>query len=214
MKEEGIFDYHLYTLEHPTSLADNQTKQVALLTARKVPIRKDYQLDGADFYYYTPCPAPDAPWRVGVHVRFENRETSHLGMPLPKGVFRMYKRDKEGRVQFVGEDSINHTPKNEEVRVRMGDAFDLIAHRKQTDYKRLPHQGRFDNVHETAHELEIRNAKTDAVTVRVLEPLPGDWEILRSSHPCQKVEAGKGLFLVQVPAEGSATLTYRVRAKW
>ena len=214
MKEEGLFEYHLYTLDHPTTLADNQTKQVALLSATAVPVHKDYQVEGQSYYYSSQFIDQGDKLKVGVFIQFENREASHLGMPLPKGILRMYKRDGEGRAQFVGEDRLDHTPKNEPVRVKMGDAFDLTARRKQTDYKSLGRQGKFGNVHESSFEVELKNAKKEAVTVSVLEPMPGDWEVLESSLPCKKVSAGAGQFLVTVPPEGTTTLTYRVRVKW
>ena len=151
---------------------------------------------------------------MGVFVEFDNKESSRLGMPLPKGIIRVYKRDSEGRAQFVGEDNVDHTPKNETVRLKLGDAFDVTAKRKQTDYKSLGRQGKFGSVHESAFELELKNAKKEPVTVSILEPMPGDWEVLQSSHPFTKEAAGTARFKVTVPAEGSAVLTYRVRVKW
>jgi hypothetical protein len=109
---------------------------------------------------------------------------------------------------------VDHTPKNELVRLKLGDAFDVTAKRKQTDYKSLGRQGKFGSVHESAFEIELKNAKKEPVTVSVLEPMPGDWEVLQSSHPYLKEAAGTARFKVTVPAEGSATLTYRVRVKW
>jgi hypothetical protein len=135
-------------------------------------------------------------------------------MPLPKGIIRVYKRDSEGRAQFVGEDHVDHTPKNELVRLKLGEAFDVTAKRKQTDYRSLGRQGRFGQVHESAFEIELKNAKKEAVTVNLLEPMPGDWELISQSHPHTKEAAGTARFKVSVPAEGSATLTYRVRVKW
>ena len=151
---------------------------------------------------------------MGVFVEFDNKESSRLGMPLPKGIIRVYKRDSEGRAQFVGEDSVDHTPKNEQVRMKLGEAFDVTAKRKQTDYKSLGRQGRYGYVHESAFEVALKNAKKEPVTVSLLEPMPGDWEVLQSSHPHTKEAAGTARFKVTVPAEGSATLTYRVRVKW
>jgi hypothetical protein len=214
MAEESLFEYHLYTLDRPTTLAVNQTKQVALLSASAVPVRKQYLLQGQNYYYSGSYGDLGDKQKVGVFVEFDNRESSRLGMPLPKGIIRVYKRDSEGRAQFVGEDSVDHTPKNEQVRLKLGDAFDVTARRKQTDYKSLGRQGKFGFVHESAFELELKNAKKEPVTVTVLEPLPGDWEVLQSSHPCTKVAAGTGKFQVTVPAEGKATLTYRVRVRW
>ncbi len=214
MAEESLFEYHLYTLDRPTTLAVNQTKQVALLTASSVPVRKDYLLQGQNYYYSGSYGDLGEKQKVGVFLEFDNKESSRLGMPLPKGILRVYKRDSEGRAQFVGEDSLDHTPKNELVRLKLGDAFDVTARRKQTDYKSLGRQGKFGSVHESAFQVELKNAKKEAVTVSLLEPLPGDWEVLQESHPHTKEAAGTAKFHVTVPAEGSATLTYRVRVRW
>jgi hypothetical protein len=214
MAEESLFEYHLYTLDRPTTLAVNQTKQVALLSASGVPVRKEYLLQGQNYYYSGSYGDLGEKQKVGVFVEFDNKESSHLGMPLPKGILRVYKRDSEDRAQFVGENNVDHTPKNELVRLKLGEAFDLTGKRKQTDYKSLGRQGKFGSVHESAFEIVLKNAKKESVTVSVLEPLPGDWDILQSSHPAVKEAAGTARFKVTVPAEGSATLTYRVRVKW
>ena len=214
MAEESLFEYHLYTLDRPTTLAVNQTKQVALLTASAVPVRKDYLLQGQNYYYSGSYGDLGEKQKVGVFLEFDNKESSRLGMPLPKGILRVYKRDSEGRAQFVGEDNLDHTPKNELVRLKLGDAFDVTARRKQTDYKSLGRQGKFGSVHESAFQVELKNAKKEAVTVSLLEPLPGDWEVIQESHPHTKEAAGTAKFRVTVPAEGSATLTYRVRVRW
>ena len=214
MAEESLFEYHIYTLDRPTTLAVNQTKQVALLSASAVPIRKEYLLQGQNYYYSGSYGDLGEKQKVGVFVEFDNKEASHLGMPLPKGIIRVYKRDGEGRAQFVGEDNVDHTPKNELVRLKLGDAFDVTAKRKQTDYKSLGRIGKFGSVHESAFEVELKNAKKEAVTVSLLEPLPGDWEMLQNNVPFTKEAAGTARFKVTVPAEGSATLTYRVRVKW
>ena len=214
MAEESLFEYHLYTLDHPTTLAVNQTKQVALLSTQGVPVSKEYLLQGQNYYYSGSYGDLGSTQKVGVFVSFDNKESSRLGMPLPKGVIRVYKRDREGRAQFVGEDQIDHTPKNEQVRLKLGDAFDITAHRKQTDYKNLGKQGKFNNVSESAYAIELKNAKKEPVTVSVLEPLPGDWEMLQNSQPFTKEAAGTARFKVEVPAEGSTTLTYRVRVRW
>jgi hypothetical protein len=135
-------------------------------------------------------------------------------VPLPKGVVRVYKRDTEGRAQFVGEDAIDHTPKNETVRLKLGDAFDVTAHRKQTDFKNLGRRGKFSNVSESAYEIELKNAKKEAVTVSVIESMPGDWEVVRESHPHHKEKSDEATFSVSVPPEGKTTLSYRIRVKW
>jgi len=215
MKEEGLFEYHLYTLDRPTTLKDNQTKQVALLTAQNVPVRKDFVVQGDAYYYqgrYEDGLGDKV--KVGVFMSLDNRTEHHLGMPIPKGVVRVYKRDGAGRPQFVGEDSVDHTPKNETIRLKLGDAFDLTARRKQTDYKSLGVQGQYRNVYESAFQVDLRNAKKEPVTISVVEPIPGDWEITQKSHPFTKDAAHRVTFTVTVPAEGSATLTYRAKVRW
>ena len=214
MKEESLFEYHLYTLDRPTTLKENQTKQVALLSAGQVPVRKEYLLRGQNYYYQRSYGELGDKLKVGVFVEFDNKTENRMGMPMPKGVVRVYKQDSEGRSQFVGEDAIDHTPKNELVRLKLGDAFDVTARRKQTDYKNLGKQGRWNYVVETAFQVELKNAKKEAVTVSVLEPIWGDWEIVEKSHEYTKEAAGTARFKVNVPAEGSATLTYRVRTRW
>ncbi len=214
MQEENLFDYHLYTLDRPTTIKADQTKQVALLSASSVPVRKEYLLRGDSYYYQGSYGEIGAKLKVGVFVEFDNRETNRMGMPLPKGTVRVYKRDSEGRAQFIGEDAIDHTPKNETVRLKLGDAFDVTARRKQTDFKSLGAIGKYHYNYETAFEIELKNAKKEAVTVSVLEPISGDWEIIQESHPHTKEAANAAKFKVSVPAEGSATLTYRVRTKW
>ncbi|MDR3672130.1 MAG: DUF4139 domain-containing protein [Holophaga sp.] len=214
MQEESLFEYHLYTLDRPTTLKENQTKQVALLGAQGVPVHKEYVLRGDTYYYQARYEDLGDKVKVGVFVDFQNREESRLGMPLPKGVVRVYKRDGEGRPQFVGEDAIDHTPRNEKVRLKLGDAFDVTATRKQTDFKALGSQGQARKVYEAAFQVDLKNAKKEPVTVTVLEPIYGDWEIVQKSQDFTKETSGLARFLVTVPAEGGATLTYRARMHW
>jgi hypothetical protein len=214
MQEENLFEYHLYTLDRPTTLKENQTKQVALLTAANVPVRKEYLLMGRSEYYRDRSSDLGGPLKVGVFIEFDNRAEANLGLPLPKGVIRVYQRDSAGRPQFVGEDAIEHTPRNEKVRLKLGDAFDLTARRKQTDFKVLGAQGQYRNVVESAYQVDLKNAKPEPVTVTLLEPLQGDWEITQSSLPFTRENAGTARFQVPVPGSGSATLSYRARVRW
>jgi hypothetical protein len=214
MQEESLFEYHLYTLDRPTTLKENQTKQVALLSGKGVAVRKEFVLKGERGYYQERSDDLGEKLKVGVYLEFDNRAESGLGMPLPKGVVRVYQRDSAGRPQFVGEDTVDHTPKNEQVRLKLGDAFDLTARRKQTDFKSLGKQGQYKNVFETAYQVDLKNAKQEAVTVSLLEPIPGDWEMVQQSHPCTKETSGLAKFQVPVPAQGEATVTYRVRVRW
>src|SRR5574339_392995 len=210
MAQESLFEYHLYTLQRPTTISDNQTKQVALLAAQGVPVTKELVLQGSDYYYRTSVGGIGQKLKVGVFVQLENRESSRLGMPMPKGVVRVYKKDSAGNAKFVGEDRIDHTPKNETVRLKLGEAFDVTADKKQTDFKRREPTNRASYVHESAYEIVLRNAKKEAVSVVVREPVPGDWTMLEQSQVHTKVAAGTAEWKVRVPAEGSTTLRYRV----
>lgn len=213
MQQEALFEYHLYTLQRPTTLAENQTKQVALLSAAAVPVKKEFLLQGADYYYSGQYGDLGQKIKVGVFVEFSNKGEG-LGVPLPRGIIRVYKKDSQGNAQFVGEDRIDHTPKNETMRLKLGEAFDLTADRKQTAFQKLAGTSRYNYVFESAWEIVLKNAKSEAVTVTVREPMPGDWTMVSESHPHTKVASGTAQWQVDVPAEGKTTLTYRVRVRY
>ncbi len=212
MQQEALFEYHLYTLERPTSLLDQQTKQVALLSAREVPVAKEYLLQGADFYYQGQYGDLGRKLKTAVYMEFKNQGAG-LGVPLPKGVVRVYKKDRAGRAQFIGEDAIDHTPKGETVRLKLGDAFDISAEKRQTDYKRIAAYGGREGVHEIAYELTVRNAKSEKIVIKVVEPIPGDWQMVAESQPHKKETANTAVWQLAVPAEGKAVLTWRVRVR-
>lgn len=212
MREESMFDYHLYTLERPTSIADNQKKQVALLQAENVACRKEYLLQGPLGYFYgTRDTGRQLPVAVWVEVR--NDRASGLGLPVPAGIARVYKKDTNGRLQFVGEDRLAHTPENEVIRLRLGDAFDVTAERRQTDFRRLGEKEKEPVRSESGWAIVLKNARKEPVTVRVQETLPGDWQILEESAAHSKESAQGAIWQVPVPAQGSAELTYRVRVR-
>ncbi len=214
MAEESLLEYHLYTLDRPTSINDNQTKQVALLSASNVPVKKELVLIGADYYYQSQYGEIGSKMKVGVFIEFDNKETSKLGMPLPKGILRVYKKDSKGNAQFVGEDNIDHTPKNETVRLKLGEAFDVTADKKQTDFKVLPKPSKTNQLYESAFELTLKNAKKEKVIVTVQEPISGDWKVLSESHPHTKANSHLAVWKIEIPAEGKTTLTYRAQVKY
>ena len=213
MAEEGLFEYHLYTLGRPTDILDNQAKQVALLQAVAVPAAKEYVLQGQTYYYQSRYNEATPKQKVGVFLTFVNTRDNHLGIALPKGVVRVYKKDSQNRVQFIGADRIDHTPENETVRLQLGNAFDVTAERKQTDFKKLAGFARYNYVYESSFEIRLKNAKEQAVKVKVVEPLPGDWEILTENLPHTKETATTAAWFVEVPAKGEATLTYSARVR-
>ncbi|MEK9824932.1 MAG: DUF4139 domain-containing protein, partial [Methylotenera sp.] len=214
MTEESLLEYHLYTLEQNTSIAENQTKQVALLSANSIPVRKSLLLQGADYYYGASYGDLGQKLKMSVFVEFDNKEATNLGMPLPKGIMRVYKQDTQGNSQFVGEDQIDHTPKNETVKLKLGDAFGVTADKKQVDFKTLPRPAKGNSQFESAYEIVLKNAKNEAVMVTVQEPIPGDWKLLKESHPSQKSSSNTATWNIKVPAQGKVTLSYRAQVKY
>lgn len=212
VQEENLFEYHLYSIERPTSIANNQTKQIALLSAPQVSIRKEYRLQGTSDYYHSPQAEFSDKLKVGVFMEFDNK-AGNLGIPLPRGVLRIYKRDSNGNAQFIGEDSIDHTPRNDTVRLKLGNAFDITADRKQTDFQRIATNNRNLFIYETAFQIVLKNARNAPVTLRIVEPIPGDWEITSESHPHHKDSAKTAVWQITVPAEGKTQLNYRTRVK-
>jgi len=208
MAQEELFEYHLYTLGRPTTIGDNQTKQVALLSGDGIPVTKEYRFVNIGTAYNYPM-GDMARVNPIVRIAFDNEEADHLGVPLPKGIIRVYKNDSSGQAIFVGEDSVDHTPKGETVHLNLGQAFDVTAQPKQTDFEQLS-----DRVFEAAFEIEIKNAKKQDVTVTVAEQFPANWKILDESHPHEKVQAFQAEWKVPIAAEGSTTLKYRVRVSF
>ncbi|HDS15514.1 MAG TPA: DUF4139 domain-containing protein [Proteobacteria bacterium] len=214
MAQEGLFEYHLYTLSRPTTIADNQSKQIALLQAPAVSCQKEFLLRGSAYYYRRVSAEVDSQLKIGVFLEIENRRKNHLGLPLPKGVVRVYKQDSLGGLQFVGEDRIEHTPENETLRLKLGDAFDLTATRKQTDFKKIEGDSLYNYVYEVSFQFTLKNAKAEAVEIKVVEPVPGDWEILRESHQHLKDNSRVASWRVPVPPKGETVLSYSVRVKF
>lgn len=212
--EESLLEYHLYFLERPTTLAENQTKQVALLSAQAIPVRKELVLRGSPYYYQSSQGDLGQKLKAGVFVEFDNKESAKLGKPLPKGIMRVYKKDSQGNAQFVGEDRIDHTAKNETVRLKLGDAFDVTASKKQTDFKKLPNPAKGNSQFESTYEIVVKNAKTEPVKLKVVEPIPGDWSMLSQSHPATKSSSNTATWNLSIPAESSVTLTYKVQVKY
>ncbi len=208
-QQEALFEYHLYALQRPTDLRDKEQKQVSLLEAPGVQLQKKLVFRGIDYALRTRFGEALKNTKATVYVVLDNAEAHGLGMPLPQGIVRVYKADQSGALQFVGEDHIDHTPRDEKVEVRLGEAFDVVADRRQMDYRAL---GRCTG--ESEWQIDLRNHKDTAERVEVIEPVSGDWKIIRSSHPGEKREAHELVFSVEVPARGSVKLEYRVRVSW
>jgi len=210
MAQEAFSDYHLYTLGRKTTVNNNETKQVSMLGATAFPVQKRYVVDGQAFYYRN-AQHPGAPIKdvVQVYYQFKNDEKAGLGMPMPAGTVRVYQSDSKGGVQFVGEDRIDHTPKDETLNLKIGNAFDVVCERKQTDFEKIA-----SNVYEVEYEITLRNHKSAPVAVEVNEPIGGTWRMLQSSHQWTKTSAWASQFAVPVAADGTAVLKYRVRVTY
>jgi hypothetical protein len=208
-KEESFFEYHLYTLDRRTTVKDNQTKQMSLLDANQVPVKKLFIFSGHPQYYYSRYDQKTNKQKVGVFLELENTKKNNLGIPLPKGTIRVYKEDKDGSLQFVGEDRIDHTPKDEKIKIKIGEAFDVVGEKTQTEYKHLGY-----NLYEVAFEVSLRNHKKEDIKVFVEEPIPGDWEMLSNTHPYEKLSAHSLRFNVPVEKDKEVKVKYRVRFKY
>jgi hypothetical protein len=210
MAQEAFSDYHLYTLGRRTTINNEETKQVSMLTGTGVPTVKRYVVNG-QAYYYRNAQYPGAPLKdvVQVFYQFKNEEKAGLGMPMPAGTIRVYQADSKDGVHFVGEDRISHTPKNETINIKIGNAFDVVCERKQTDFRKIS-----SNVYEFEYAITLRNHKANAISVEVNEPIGGSWDMLRSSHKWTKTEAWASQFMVAVPADAEAVVRYRVRVTY
>jgi hypothetical protein len=209
-QQENFSEYHLYSLGRRTSVEDKETKQISLLQGSGVPVEKLFVVNGQNFYYRN-AQNPGSPLKdpVQVFYKFKNEERAGLGIPLPAGNVRVYQKDSKGGILFIGEDRIEHTPKDEFITIKIGNAFDVVAERRQTDFKKIA-----DRVYEMAFEITLRNHKDAPVTVQVNEPIGGDWDILSSTYDAKKTDAFAAQFNVPVKASGESVLKYRIRVKW
>jgi hypothetical protein len=196
-EEKAFFEYHLYTLLRPATIKDNEIKQVSLFPSTNVKVKKIYTYDGARYDK-----------KIRVELEFKNAQTEGLGMPLPQGKIRVYKADADKSLEFVGEDRINHTPKDEKVRVFLGNAFDIVGERKKTDFKQIS-----DDVTEESYQIKLRNHKEEAVEVMVVEHLYSytDWEIRESTFPYEKKDANTIEFKIALAKDQEVVLNYTVR---
>jgi hypothetical protein len=219
VEERGFFEYHLYEVQRPVTVKDQQTKQIEFVTASDVPAEKFFVYDGAQLRfggYYQPLDDPSygtaSNNKVMVMLEFQNGEEEGLGVPLPKGTLRVYKKDVDGSTLLIGEDAIDHTPKDESVRLYIGDAFDVVGERIQTDF-RVDYD---DDWMEESYEITLRNHKDEEIEVRVVEHMFrwSQWKILESSHDHDKMDAQTIEFRVPVEANGETVVTYTVRYEW
>jgi hypothetical protein len=220
-QEQSFFEYHMYTMERPTTISNNETKQLSLLNASSVPTKKEMIYDARGEWFrnwWYPGRTDGDPGsgydtsnyhKVNVVLEIQNSKANHMGMPLPKGRVRVYKLDDQGSQQFIGEDMIDHTPKDEKVRLYVGDAFDVVGDYKRTNYRKIS-----DNVAEESFEVKLRNHKEAPVAVKVVDHVWLDWTVTAKSHEFTKKDASTIEFPVTVPKDGEATITYTILTRW
>ncbi len=207
--EESLLDYHLYTLGRVTDIRDKEQKQIALMAASDVPVTKVLRLTGHPSLRGSPDPLQEN-LHPSVYMEFRNDVASKLGMALPMGTVRVYKADKSGGQQFIGEDRVAHTPPGEKVSLLLGESFDVVAERKSVDFKALSR-----DLTEATYEVKVKNHKEEKVTVEIEEHFSGDWELLEATPTRgEKRDARRQRFTLEVPADGEVVLKYKVRARF
>ncbi len=221
-KQTDLFEYKLYSLQRHTDLNNNETKQIELISANNAAAKKMFIYDGlADQwrYWYRNYSyrsqgsfGQQSNTKVGVYVTFKNDDASGLGIPLPKGKVRVYKRDDDGKEQFIGEDQIDHTPKDEEVKLYLGNAFDIVGERAQKDFKSYA----AGHVVEETIEIKVRNHKDETVEIQVYEhPWRwSQWDIVKSNTDWTKVDQTTLRFPVKISKGGEKAVTYTIRYTW
>lgn len=210
--EKSFFEYHIYSLQRKTTVKNNQTKQISLLNARAVPIKKEFVFDPSrgDYGYRYYSDEESIKENVRVELEVINSREANLGMPLPQGKVKVYKKDTDASLQFVGEDSIKHTPKNEKIRLYIGDAFDVVGERKRSNFRQEYH-----SLTET-YEISVRNHKESDIDVLVPEKMwrYANWEILNSSIAFEKKDASTIEFKLKVPKDAESKVSYTVKYTW
>ncbi len=203
--EEKLFEYHMYDLKGKTTLRNNEQKQISLLSADNVNVEKEYVYENSYGWYY----GSGRTNKINVMLNFNNTEKNNLGIALPKGTVRVFKKDNSGKLQFIGEDNIDHTPKDEIIRIFVGQAFDVLGERKQMDYKAIS-----DRVYEYVWEITLKNHKDSDIVVTVLENTGGDWEVTEETYPHVKESNNRIKWRIPVKANSESKLTYTIRYKW
>ncbi len=219
-QEKSFFEYHMYTMARPTTIRDNETKQLSLLNASNAPVTKEMIYDGRrdwwrSWWYPGRTGDPGGGYdtsnyhKVNVVLEAKNSKQNNMGMPLPKGTVRVYKLDDTGSQQFIGEDTIDHTPKDEKIRLYVGDAFDVVGDYKRTNYEKIS-----DRIIEETFEVKIRNHKETPVEVKVVDHVWSDWKVIQHSHDFVKKDAHTIEFPVKVAKDGETIVTYTIRTEW
>ncbi|MGE5263452.1 MAG: DUF4139 domain-containing protein [Acidobacteriota bacterium] len=215
--EQSFFEYHLYTLQRAKTIGNRETKQIEFSNGANIPLTKLFIYDGAQGIGFYGSLNTDANYgkssntKVAVKLEFKNSDKNSLGIPLPKGAIRVYKQDSDGGSQFIGEDNIDHTAKDETIRLNVGNAFDVVGSRQQTNFNKIN-----DRTIEESYRIKLSNHKTEPVEVRVVEHLFrwSNWQVSKSTADYTKLDAQTIEFRVKVAPDAEQTVDYTVRYTW
>ncbi len=211
-QQEALFEYHLYTLQRPATIRNREIKQISLLEAKGVKVTKKLIVDsmlGFGIYYPSEGEVGTGVIKPQVRVEFKNETQNRLGMPLPMGTVKVYQRDRSGSVQMLGEDRIQHTPKDEKLSLVVGRSFDVVAERKRLSFRVLGQR-----MFEETFEVELRNRKDSAETVHVLERHYGDWRVTDTSHKWEKLDSTTMQYVLDLKAGEVAKIKYTIETRW
>jgi hypothetical protein len=214
VSRETLFEYHLYNIDRPVSLEKDQPKEITLFSASGIPCSKEFLAIGNRYTYTRKITGRGEQVEVAAVISFKNDKSSHIGIPMPQGEVRMYKKDSAGRLQFIGKDEINHVPQDEKVQLNLGKAFDIVCTRLQTDFKKLAGSNKYSSLYENSYEVTVKNSKDEPVTVKYMEPVSGTWQITAENQEHQKTDANTALWKLDVPAHGQKVLKFTVRVRY
>jgi hypothetical protein len=209
-QEESLFEYHLYSLQRPATIKNREIKQLSLLEGKGIKVQKNLIVN-FDFGRNAPSESGDGAAKLNpsVELEFKNTMENGLGMPIPKGILKVYQTDKSGSVQMLGEDNVDHTPRNESIKLKVGRAFDVVANRKRTDFKRLS-----DRSFRQTFEIEVRNRKQTEETITVLESAYGQWKVVSKNVEFTKLSNERLQFVVKVGADEAKKIVYSIETTW
>lgn len=207
--QQAFSGYHLYTIKQHMDIENDSSQQVALIPPAHIRVERLYDVNGQVYYNQAPETGGSHTVPVTLRLKFKNSKVSELGVPLPGGIVRVYGEDESGKAQLVGEDTLQGTAEDEEATVTLGNAFDVVAKSRQTDYRKLGPTSA-----ESAYEVTLRNHQAQPVTVTVSERFNGQWQIVGSSLPYKKTNSSTAEFMVPVPAHGQTVLKYQVQIEW
>ena len=213
VSRQGIFEYHLYSIGRLVSLENGVLKQISLFSSGDVPCRKEFFASGNAYAYSRRMGGKEEKLPVQAVISFQNNKDSALGIPMPQGDVRVFKRDSAGSLQFIGKDRITHVPEGEKIRLNLGKAFDIICTRVQADFEKLA-GSKYSSTYESSYKVTFKNRKDEPVSVKYMEPVPGTWRITNENLKHEKPDANTAVWTLNIPAKGQKALIFSIRVRY